>query len=74
MDDALQRRLDRIERRLSLVLALLVGGYALGIAWLLIEETAAVTPWHVGFGAVIVAVLALIAGIYRRRQSTRETL
>lgn len=68
-DSALHSRLARIERRQSLVLALLVGVYALGGVWYLVEAVDAVTPWSAGFGAVVVLSFAVAVGIHRRRQA-----
>jgi len=62
-------RLDAIERRQSVVIALLVGGYLLAGCWLLLSEVAWLTAWHVGSAAVVVAVVAAIVGISRRRRA-----
>ena len=69
-ESALQPRLDAIERRQSYILLLLVGGYVFAGTWLLIDTVPAVTVWNAVFGLVILAVLASILGIYRRRQAS----
>ena len=70
MDDrALQTRLDAIERRQSVLLWLLVGGYVLAALWLLVTATDAVTVWNAGVAAAVLAVLATAAGIARRRRT-----
>lgn len=69
-ESALQPRLDAIERRQSYILLLLVGGYVVAGAWLLIDTVPAVTVWNAVFGLVILAVLASILGIYRRRKAS----
>lgn len=68
-ESALQDRLEAIERRQSFVLALLVGLYLLGALWLLVETVAAVTVGDVVAGGVILAILASVVGIYRRRRA-----
>lgn len=71
MDDSvLQQRLDAIERRQTLVLSLLVAGYVLGGAWVLVAELDAVSAWSTGVGLVVLAVVASVVGVYRRRQAT----
>ncbi|MFB6152424.1 MAG: hypothetical protein ABEJ40_11525 [Haloarculaceae archaeon] len=68
MDDvALQRRLDRIERRQSLVLAMLAAGYALAGLWFLVAVVEVVTPWAAAVGSTVALVVAGAAGISRRR-------
>jgi len=70
MDEpALQTRLDAVERRQSLTLALLVGVYLLGGLWVVVREVAVVTAWHAGVGVVALGVAALMTGIYRRRRA-----
>lgn len=69
-ESALQPRLDAIERRQSYILLLLVGGYVFAGTWLLVDTVPAVTVWNAVFGLVILAVLASILGIYRRRQAS----
>lgn len=68
-DSALQDRLDAIERRQSITLALLAGLYLLGGLWLLVRGVDAITAWHAGVAAVVLALGALAAGIYRRRRA-----
>jgi hypothetical protein len=71
MDDpALQSRLDTIARRQSYVLGLLVAGYLIAGAWLLVATVPSVTVWTAGFGVVVLAVLASTVGVYRRRTTT----
>lgn len=69
VESALQSRLDRIERRLLLVVSMLVGGYVFGGSWILIEAIDTVTVWNVALGLVVLAVVTSIGGIYRRRQA-----
>ena len=69
-ESAVQPRLDAIERRQSYILWLLVGGYVFFGAWFLIEAVPAVTVWNAGFALGIIAVVAAMVGIYRRRQAT----
>jgi hypothetical protein len=66
-DSALQQRLDVIERRQALTLSLIVVAYVLGGAWFLVDGVDAVSAWAAGFGLIALAVLASMAGIYRRR-------
>lgn len=66
---ALQPRLDAIERRQSHILLLLMGGYVIAGTWLLVDTIPAVTVFNAGFGLIILAILASIVGIYRRRQA-----
>lgn len=68
-ESALQRRLDGIERRLSFIVSLLVGGYIFGGSWILIEAVDAATVWNVGLGVIVLAVVASIGGMYRRRRA-----
>ncbi|MFC7132455.1 MULTISPECIES: hypothetical protein [Salinibaculum] len=68
-ESALQNRLARIERRQSLVLALLAGIYLFGGLWILIRETTAVTVWNASAVGVALAILALAVGISRRRRA-----
>jgi hypothetical protein len=70
MDDtALQQRLDAIERRQRLTLAGLGGLSLAALLWVLVTEVAAVTVWTAGAAAVGVSLLALVAGIARRRRA-----
>lgn len=64
-----QQRLDVIETRVTLVLALLTFGYAVAGAALLVQTTDAVTPWHAGVGAVALLAVGSAVGIYRRRRA-----
>lgn len=70
MDETLlRRRLDAIERRQRIVLALLVGLYALATSWILVREVAAVTAWSVAVAAVALALFAVVGAVYRRRRA-----
>ncbi|MFC7134983.1 MULTISPECIES: hypothetical protein [Salinibaculum] len=69
-ESALQPRLDAIERRQSYILLLLVGGYVFAGTWLLIDTIPAVTVWNAVLGWIILAVLASMLGIYRRRKAS----
>ena len=69
-ESALQPRLDAIERRQSYILLLLVAGYVFAGTWFLVDMVPAVTVWNAGFGLIILAVLASIVKIYRRRQAS----
>jgi len=70
MDEpALRSRLDRIERRQSLVLSLLVVGYVLAASWLLVDSTDAVTLYHAA-ALVALAGVASVAGVARRRRAS----
>jgi hypothetical protein len=52
-----------------LVLALLVFGYVVGGALLLIRTTALVTPWNAGLGLVVLLLVAAAVGVSRRRRA-----
>jgi len=68
MDDAaLQDRLQAIERRQSVVLAMVAGLYLFGALLLFEREIAAVTPWHSAVALVVLGLVALVVGIQRRR-------
>lgn len=70
MDDVtLQRRLDRVERRQSIALALLVGAYLLAGVWVLVEELALVSPWTAVVAGSLGLVLTVSLGIVRRRRA-----
>jgi protein-S-isoprenylcysteine O-methyltransferase Ste14 len=72
MDESgLRSRLDALETRVSLVLALVVLGYVVVALAVLIRETAVVTPWTAGVGAVILLVVAGAVGLSRRRRARR---
>lgn len=71
MDESdLERRLASIERRLSLVLALLAVGYLFVATAVLVRETTLVTAWHAGVGAAMLLLGATTVGIYRRRRTS----
>lgn len=71
MDDpTLHRRLDRFERRQSVVLGLLVGAYLLAGVWFLVDELALVSPWTAAVAATVGLVLAVTVGIVRRRRAS----
>ncbi|MFT4889240.1 MAG: hypothetical protein ACI9YT_000149 [Halobacteriales archaeon] len=67
-ESALQHRLDVIERRQVLIVSLVVVAYVLAALWFLVAEVEAVSGWTAGIGATILAVLAAVVGMYRRRQ------
>lgn len=70
MDDSvLQDRLDAIAWRQRLILRLLVAGYALAGVAVVVERVDAITWWSPAVGLVVLAVVAAIAGIYRRRRA-----
>jgi hypothetical protein len=65
-DSALQDRLEMIERRQSIILALLGGLYLLGRLWFLWWEFAGVTVWNLAVGFVGIGLLVTALGTYRR--------
>ena len=67
-ESALQPQLDAIERRQSYILSLLVVGYLFAGIWILIDTVPTVTVWNAGFGLIVLTILAVMVGIYRRRQ------
>jgi hypothetical protein len=73
MDEAaLHRRLDAIERRQYLVLALLVLPYLVGGLSLLVGAVEAGTLVAAGIGAVLLVFLGLLYAGYRARQPSRR--
>ena len=70
MDDApLQRRLDAIERRLSVLVALVASGYLVAGGWLLVVLVDPITPWHAGVAVVATLCLGVAVAVGRRRAS-----
>lgn len=70
MDDAaLQKRLRTIERRQSVVIAMLAGLYLFGALLFLEQQIAEVTPWHNAVALVVLGLVALLIGFRRRRRA-----
>jgi len=68
-ESALQHRLAAIERRQSLVLALLAGLYVIGLLGALVVTVPAVTAWHASAVGVVAGLVVLVVGIARRRRT-----
>jgi len=68
-ESALQHRLDAVERRQSLTLALLVGLYVLAGLAAVVWTVPAVTAWHASALGVVAGLAALVVGIARRRRA-----
>jgi ABC-type uncharacterized transport system permease subunit len=70
MDDAaLHQRLSRLERRLTLTLALVVGLYLLGGVTAVVWIVPGVTPWHGAISVVALGLVAVVVGMARRRRA-----
>lgn len=70
MDDAsLHRRLDGIERRQSILLALIVGAYLLAGSWILVDVVGLVSPWTIAVAGAVGLVLTMVLGMVRRRRA-----
>jgi len=68
-ESALQHRLDAVERRQSLTLALLVGLYVLAGLAAVVWTVPGVTAWHASALGVVVGLVVLVVGIARRRRA-----
>ena len=73
-ESALHRRLDAIQRRQYLILALLVVPYLIGVASFLLRgvSVSAGTLVLAGVGVVVACFAALLYVGYRARQSSRR--
>ena len=68
-ESALQHRLDAVERRQSVTLALLAGLYVLAGLAAVVWIVPAVTARHASALGVVVGLVALVVGIARRRRA-----